>query len=166
MPTVYSTLWEVQLELGEIPDMISNNLLESCQDCHQQLPCEACASRASFQHAFSSYHTRWLNIDEPTLGAEEEEDEDFESDDESDHRPSLSTIFAGLSTSSIGSCDALQEGRAQYARLGPYPVYGSFDDDHMHCEVCHDRKDSGVFIHGHDECGHDEDHADAKATAY
>ncbi|KAF9027064.1 hypothetical protein CPC16_003449 [Podila verticillata] len=164
VPTVYSTLWEVQLELGEIPDMISNNLLESCQDCCQQWPCEACSTRASFQRAFSSGHTRWLNIDEPILGVEGEEEEDFESDDESEYRPSLSTIFAGLSTSSIGSCDAHQEGRAQYAHLGPYPVYGSFDDDLIHCEVRHDRKDSGVFIHDHDECGHDEDHMDAKAA--
>ncbi|KAG0360704.1 hypothetical protein BG005_010064 [Podila minutissima] len=172
LPAVYSSLWEVQLELGEIPDMISNNLLESCQDCRQQRPCNACAESRNNRHRshpspFSSGPARWLNIDEPILGEEEEEEEeeeDFESDDESECVP-LSTMFAGLSTSSIGSCGAYQDGPEHYARLGPHAVYGSFDDDYLHCGVRHDRKDSGVFIHDHGECGHDAAHVATKAPS-
>ncbi|KAG0339304.1 hypothetical protein BG000_002385 [Podila horticola] len=167
MPTVYSSLWEVQLELGEIPDMISNNLLESCQDCRQQWPCNACVQSKDYRHRshpspFTSGRALWLNIDEPILSVEDE-DEEFESDDEGEYVP-LSTIFAGLSTSSIASCDAYQERPQHYARLGPHAVYGSFDDDHL-CEVRHDRKDSGVFIHDHDECGQDVEHVDTKAPS-
>ncbi|KAG0312912.1 hypothetical protein BGZ99_009208 [Dissophora globulifera] len=37
----YATLWEIQLELGEIPDMISNNLLEPCPTSSSSLRFDA-----------------------------------------------------------------------------------------------------------------------------
>ncbi|KAG0307580.1 hypothetical protein BGZ98_010381, partial [Dissophora globulifera] len=124
----YATLWEIQLELGEIPDMISNNLLE---------PCPTSSSSLRFDAYYLSAHNPCkgqVNGSRPGIvpcpNNEGEDEGEVEGEVE-------------------------EEGKSeQREALVNHPVYGMLSSREVQGgEFRHDRKDSGVFAHNDSSLG-------------
>ncbi|KAF9428649.1 hypothetical protein BGZ94_001617 [Podila epigama] len=157
IPSEYMSLWEIQLELGEIPDMISNNLLKSCRDCftlRQQCDSQSCTPFDRFPP--TSSHTRWLDIE---TGADEYEDDYVHTETEVDadaDADAQASVEAGddesdddCESSACGSYSSQSRYWGEHSTGRRYAVYGSCDndDDVFQNDIRHDRKDSGVFVH-------------------
>ncbi|KAF9106403.1 hypothetical protein BGX27_009178 [Mortierella sp. AM989] len=186
IPQSYSNLWEIQLELGEIPDMISNNLLEPCplssftrHALHFSRPCDHVEITGLEQKIEDE-------IEEELEKGEKEEGED-DNDDEGDENqvwPSevsikseppvrnkhlLPTMYSfSYKTGPTTGVDQEQEYGDGEELEGGYdeeedeeedsrwdvavnhPVYGMLSSSFelRGGEFRHDRKDSGVFMHG------------------
>ncbi|KAF9203280.1 hypothetical protein BGZ49_006593 [Haplosporangium sp. Z 27] len=201
IPQNYSNLWEIQLELGEIPDMISNNLLKPCPLSN------------STQHA--SYISQFCK-DAETTGLEskvaeglEKEDEEkkkeeeaYDNDDDEEGEEDLVWpsevsiesgppvqseklwyIFGRKTEPTTGVYQEQEYGDGQseeddeedeedeevvvryekdekekrdnkWGAAMNHPVYGmlSCSLEFGESEFRHDRKDSGVFMHGDRDC--------------
>ncbi|KAG0351904.1 hypothetical protein BGZ54_003053 [Gamsiella multidivaricata] len=168
-PLNYANLWEIQLELGEIPDMMSNNLLEPCSPLYFARG----ESRSSFASSSKDYC-----LDRDVL-EDEQEEYDVEEEDgvlmlhlgevsceieppmqTEDILPSMSfldlmdILGAGVGQAEDGNGEEDEEEEDELERKDwntavIHPVYGMLRNplEEQGGESRHDRKDSGVFVH-------------------
>ncbi|KAF9357709.1 hypothetical protein BGX26_003228 [Mortierella sp. AD094] len=195
IPQNYSNLWEIQLELGEIPDMISNNILKPCPlssyNRHAPQNMQLCnhAEMASLEHEMEDEAEEELEKrDDDDENKEEEEEEveeegDYEEGEEGMVWPSEVSIeseppvqserllrtmffFACKSSPSTGVYQEQEYGDGDESEgeedededeednkwdvAVNHPVYGMLSSslELKGGEFRHDRKDSGVFMHG------------------
>ncbi|KAK3808419.1 MAG: hypothetical protein J3Q66DRAFT_373979 [Benniella sp.] len=153
-PQSYANLWEIQLELGEIPGMISNNLLEPCRPSvawptATRVPSISMTERQSYDH----YEQEASVIEQDVA------DEEFSSKAESPECFWPRTAFFDLTDSSKGTRGYYdteygdEEEELDYERTLQdlsvvHPIYGKMGSslEVQEGEYRHDRKDSGVFM--------------------
>ncbi|KAF9437347.1 hypothetical protein BGZ76_001113 [Entomortierella beljakovae] len=82
MSQSYTNLWEIQLELGEIPDMISNNLLEPCPLLDDTR--DSSYPSGLYERIEISYQNHEVNdeVEEELEESEERESDEEEEDDD------------------------------------------------------------------------------------
>ncbi|KAF9999648.1 hypothetical protein BGZ79_006737 [Entomortierella chlamydospora] len=174
IPHSYSNLWEIQLELGEIPDMISNNLLKPCPLSSYNRP----ASQIMQLHNHAEMEDEAeKELEKGDDDDENEEESDYEEGEEGMAWPSEVSIeseppvqnehllrklffFGRKASPSTGVYQEQEYGDGDESEgeeddngwgvTVNHPVYGMLSSslELKGGEFRYDRKDSGVFMHG------------------